>query len=218
MTREIPKDAIPPHKKKRLSNGKISERFGVAQSTYLTETWTAFTKVFPKLSHLLATIFDWRGNAVSFSKVNEENDKSAGQLRASVSWFRDSYGCHLDLAPEKALPIEDPQLVYQSSLLRSRLLSLEREIAHYRRENDTMRRTRKELEDSKLKLEQEREKFRRYVENEKRRMQLLYSEEQKRIRAEQLKDVANSKGNRFKNLFDFLWLCSEYHLRLEKGA
>lgn len=100
-----------------------------------------------------------------------------------------------DLAPEKALPIEDPQLVYQSSLLRSRLLSLEREIAHYRRENDTMRRTRKELEDSKLKLEQEREKFRRYVENEKRRMQLLYSEEQKRIRAEQLKDVANSKAN-----------------------
>ena len=67
-----------------------------------------------------------------------------------------------------------------------------------------MRRTRKELEDSKLKLEQEREKFRRYVENEKRRMQLLYSEEQKRIRAEQLKDVANSKGNRFKTLFDFL--------------
>ncbi len=108
------------------------------------------------------------------------------------------------MAPEKALPIEDPQLVYQSSLLRSRLLSLEREIAHYRRENDTMRRTRKELEDSKLKLEQEREKFRRYVENEKRRMQLLYSEEQKRIRAEQLKDVANSKGNRFKTLFDFL--------------
>ena len=92
------------------------------------------------------------------------------------------------------MPIEDPQAVYQNSLMRSRLLSLEREISHYRRENDALRRARKEHEESKLKLEQEQEKFRRYVENEKRRMQLLYSEEQKRVRTEQLKDSSNSKG------------------------
>ena len=93
-----------------------------------------------------------------------------------------------------SLPIEDPQLVYQNSLLRSRLTSLEREIATYRRETDALRRARKEHDESKLKLEQEQEKFRRYTENEKRRLQLLYSEEQKRVRAEQLKDLPFLKG------------------------
>ena len=93
-----------------------------------------------------------------------------------------------------SLPIEDPRLVYQNSLLRSRLTSLEREIATYRRETDALRRARKEHDESKLKLEQEQEKFRRYTENEKRRLQLLYSEEQKRVRIEQLKDLPQLKG------------------------
>lgn len=85
-------------------------------------------------------------------------------------------------------------MVYQTSLLRSRLTSLEREISNYRRETETMRRMRKEHEEAKQKLEQEQEKFRRYTENEKRRLQLLYSEEQKRVRAEQLKDLPQLKG------------------------
>ena len=93
-----------------------------------------------------------------------------------------------------SLPIEDPRLIYQASLMRSRLTSLEREIANYRRETDALRRTRKEHDDSKQKLEQEQEKFRRYTENEKRRLQLLYSEEQKRVRSEQLKDLPQLKG------------------------
>lgn len=71
---------------------------------------------------------------------------------------------------------------------------MEREIANYRRETDSMRRARKEHEESKAKLEQEQEKFRRYTENEKRRLQLLYSEEQKRVRSEQLKDLPQLKG------------------------
>ena len=92
------------------------------------------------------------------------------------------------------LPIEDPRVVYQTSLLRSRLTSLEREIANYRRETEAIRRARKEHDESKQKLEQEQEKFRRYTENEKRRLQLLYSEEQKRVRIEQLKDLPQLKG------------------------
>ncbi len=78
--------------------------------------------------------------------------------------------------------------------MRSRLTSLEREIANYRRETDAVRRARKEHDESKQKLEQEQEKFRRYTENEKRRLQLLYSEEQKRLRSGQLKDLPQLKG------------------------
>ena len=80
------------------------------------------------------------------------------------------------------------------------MLALEREIAQYRRENDALRRARKEHEDSKAKLDQEQEKFRRYTENEKRRLALLYSEEQKRVRAEHLKDLVGSNGEVSKKL------------------
>lgn len=100
------------------------------------------------------------------------------------------------------LPIEDPRIVYQTSLLRSRLTSLEREISNYRRETEALRRARKEHEESKQKLEQEQEKFRRYTENEKRRLQLLYSEEQKRVRMEQIKDLPQLKGNYKVNSFN----------------
>lgn len=99
-----------------------------------------------------------------------------------------------EAALPSSLPIEDPRLVYQNSLVRSRLASLEREIATYRRETDALRRARKEHDDAKLKLEQEQEKFRRHTENEKRRLQLLYTEEQKRVRTEHLKDLPFVKG------------------------
>lgn len=110
------------------------------------------------------------------------------------------------------MPIEDPRLVYQNSLIRSRLVSLEREIATYRRETDSLRRARKEHDDAKLKLEQEQEKFRRYADNEKRRLQLLYTEEQKKVRSEQLKDLPILKGatniakkQRVWVYLDFVW-------------
>ena len=93
-----------------------------------------------------------------------------------------------------ALSKENPRLVYETSLVHSRLATLEREIATYRRETEALRKARREHEESKLKLEQEQEKFRRYTENEKRRMQLLYSEEQKRVRLDQLRDVNTAKG------------------------
>lgn len=71
---------------------------------------------------------------------------------------------------------------------------MEREIANYRRESESLRRARKEHEELKVKLEQDQEKFKRYTENEKRRLQLLHSEEQKRIRSEQIKNLPQLKG------------------------
>lgn len=100
----------------------------------------------------------------------------------------------LEAAMPISLPIEDPRVVYQTSLLRSRLTSLEREIANYRRETDALRRAKREHDEAKQKLEQERDKFQRYADNEKRRLNLLYTEEQKRVRAEQLKDLPQLKG------------------------
>ena len=87
--------------------------------------------------------------------------------------------------------------MYHNSLLTSRLTSLEREIAMHRRETETLRKSRKDHEEAKLKLDQEHEKFRRFTENEKRRLQLLYSEEQKRQRSEHIKEVNTVKGNWF---------------------
>lgn len=96
-----------------------------------------------------------------------------------------------DEAPLK----EDARMMYQGSLLTSRLTTLEREIAMHRRETESLRKSRKDHEEAKLKLDQEQEKFRRFTENEKRRLQLLYSEEQKRLRSEQLKEASVVKGN-----------------------
>jgi len=118
-----------------------------------------------------------------------------------------------------ALPIEDPRLVYQNSLMKSRLVSLEREIATYRKETDGLRRARKEHDEAKLKLEQEQEKFRRHAENEKRRLQLLYTEEQKRVRAEQIKDLPVVKGNTFTVIdLKLTYLSSWLHQKTNKQS
>ena len=138
--------------------------------------------------------FDGKALASVEAPPSKETKGKTIKKKKREKWRSELLFLLTDSTSSAALPIDDPQTVYHTSLLRSRLLSLEREIANYRRENESLRRARKQLDDSKLRLEQEQEKFRRYTDNEKRRMQLLFSEEQKRARAEQLKDIVTSQG------------------------
>jgi len=118
----------------------------------------------------------------------------------------------LEIADESPLK-EDARLMYHNSLLTSRLTSLEREIAMHRRETETLRKSRKDHEEAKLKLDQEQEKFRRFTENEKRRLQLLFSEEQKRLRSEVHKEACPNKGNNITNITQ-LMQCSTSSIKL----